>query len=278
MEQGRLYIVATPIGNLEDMTLRALRVLKEVALIAAEDTRRTRKLLSAYDIDTPLTSLFDQNEAKKSAQLISQILDGKDMAYVSDAGTPAISDPGYILVKEALSNSIRVIPIPGPSAVIASLSASGLPTDSFVFYAFLPSRPGKRKQFLQSISMEEKTMVFYESPNRLISSLKDILEILGDREASVFRELTKIYEEALRGNVSEILNSLNGRKIKGEITLVVAGAENTVPESSPEKIRDRSKALRKDTTLSTRDIADIIASEMGLSRRDVYRMVLQQDK
>ncbi|MBN2568188.1 MAG: 16S rRNA (cytidine(1402)-2'-O)-methyltransferase [Deltaproteobacteria bacterium] len=278
MEQGKLYIVATPIGNLEDITLRALRVLKEVDLIAAEDTRRTKKLLSAYDIDTPLTSLYDQNEAKKSAHLISRIQNGKDMAYVSDAGTPAISDPGYILVKEAISNSIRVIPIPGPSAVIASLSASGLPTDSFAFYAFLPSRTGKRKQFLRSVSMEEKTMVFYESPNRLISSLQDILEILGDRKVAVFRELTKIYEEVLRGHVSEILNSLNGRKIKGEITLVVAGAEKTVPELSSEQIRKLFEETRSDTVLSKRDIIDVIAKETGLKRREVYRAVIQKDE
>lgn len=277
MERGILYVVATPIGNLEDITLRAIRILKECDLIAAEDTRRTKKLLSAYDIETPLTSLYDQNEAKKSASLISKMESGKKIAYVSDAGTPAISDPGYILVREAVAHSIDVVPIPGPSAVIASLSVSGLPTDSFVFYAFLPSRSGKRKQFLESISREGRTMVFYESPNRLISSLHDIHTILGDRKVVIFRELTKIYEEAFRGSVSTVLDSLRERKIKGEITLLIAGAEKSAPEFSPKKIRERFKALRMDATLSTRDIVDVIAEEMGLPRKEVYRVALQQD-
>jgi len=277
MERGTLYVVATPIGNLEDITLRAIRILRECDLIAAEDTRRTKKLLSAYDIGTPLTSLYDQNEAKKSASLISKMESGKKIAYVSDAGTPAISDPGYILVREAIAHSIDVVPIPGPSAVIASLSVSGLPTDSFVFYAFLPSRSGKRRQFLKSISREGRTMVFYESPNRLISALHDIHTILGDRKVVIFRELTKIYEEAFRGSVSTILDSLREKKIKGEITLLIAGAEKSVPEFSPEKIRERFEALRMDATLSTRDIVDVIAEEMGLPRKEVYRVALQQD-
>ncbi len=278
MEEGTLYIVATPIGNLEDITLRALRILKECDLIAAEDTRRTKKLLSAYDIATPLTSLYDQNEAKKSPHLISQMQRGKKIAYVSDAGTPAISDPGYILVRETVAHSISVIPIPGPSAVITSLCASGLPTDSFVFYAFLPSRSGKRRQFLQSIIAEEKTMVFYESPNRLISALRDILTIMGDRKVVIFRELTKIYEEALRGPVSTLLESLKERKIKGEITLIIAGAEKITPEFSPERIRECFEVLRRDATLSTRDIVDIISEETGLAKKDVYREVLQFSK
>ncbi len=277
MERGILYVVATPIGNLEDITLRAIRVLKECDLIAAEDTRRTKKLLSAYDIETPLTSLYDQNEAKKSASLISKMASGKKIAYVSDAGTPAISDPGYILVREAVARSIDVVPIPGPSAVIASLSVSGLPTDSFVFYAFLPSRSGKRRRFLESISREGRTMAFYESPNRLISSLHDIHAILGDRKVVIFRELTKIYEEAFRGSVSTVLDSLRERKIKGEITLLITGAEKSAPEFSPEKIRERFKALRMDATLSTRDIVDVIAEEMDLPRKEVYRVALQQD-
>jgi 16S rRNA (cytidine1402-2'-O)-methyltransferase len=278
MKQGILYIVATPIGNLEDITLRALRILKEVDIIAAEDTRRTKKLLSAYGITTPLISLHDQNEAKKSPRLIARMQSGKTVACVSDAGTPAISDPGYILVRDAIAHGITVVPLPGPSAAIASLSASGLPTDSFVFHAFLPSRSGKRKQFLTSVRTEEKTMVFYESPNRLVSTLSDIYTIMGDRKAVIVRELTKIYEEILRGSVAALLDSLKEREIKGEITLIIAGAEKTAPEFSPEKIRQRSEALRKDTTLSTRDIADIIASETGLSRRDVYRVVLQQEE
>lgn len=275
MEQGTLYIVATPIGNLEDITLRALRILKECDLIAAEDTRRTRKLLSAYDIPTPLTSLYDQNEAKKSLSLVAQIQSGKTVAYVSDAGTPAISDPGYILTKEAIAHSIPVVPIPGPSAVIASLSASGLPTDSFVFFAFLPSRPGKRRQFLQSITGEEKTMVCYESPNRLVAALQDILTILGDRQVAVFRELTKLYEEVFRGTVTTVLESLKGRKLKGEITLIITGAPKSISQYSPEDIQKRYESLRLDGTLSTRDIVEIIAKDMSLPKKEVYAIVLR---
>ena len=275
MEQGTLYIVATPIGNLEDITLRALRVLRECDLIAAEDTRRTRKLLAAYDIKTSLTSLHDQNEAQKSTSLITEMQSGKSVACVSDAGTPAISDPGYVLVREAIARGIRVVPIPGPSAVIAALSASGLPTDSFVFHAFLPSRSGKRRQFLQSVAGEEKTMVCYESPNRLVAALHDILSILGDRTVVVFRELTKLYEEVFRGTVTDVLASVEGKKVKGEITLIIRGAASGVPHWSPEDIEKRYKALRRDATLSTRDIIHIITKEMNLPRKEVYRIVQQ---
>jgi len=277
MEQGTLYIVATPIGNLEDITLRALRVLKECDLIAAEDTRRTRKLLSAYDIKTPLTSLYDQNEAKKCTSLITEMQSGKSVACVSDAGTPAISDPGYVLVRETVARGIRVVPIPGPSAVIAALSASGLPTDSFVFHAFLPSRSGKRRQFLQSVASEEKTMVCYESPNRLAAALHDILSILGDREVVLFRELTKLYEEVFRGTVADVLASVKGKTVKGEITLIIRGAAKGVSQWSPENIQERCQSLQRDTTLSTRDIVEIIAEEMDLSRKEVYRVVLRMN-
>ena len=196
---GTLYVVATPIGNLEDITLRAIRILKEVRLIAAEDTRRTRILLDKYGISTPLTSLYDQNEAKKSGLLIARLLEGEDVAYVSDAGTPGISDPGYILVREAVSLGIRVAPVPGASALIAALSVSGLPMDSFIFLGFLPSKSMRRRQLLTSLREEERTLIFYESPHRLLASLNDIAALLGDREVVVSREMTKIYEEFLRG-------------------------------------------------------------------------------
>jgi 16S rRNA (cytidine1402-2'-O)-methyltransferase len=196
---GTLYVVATPIGNLEDITLRAIRILKEVRLIAAEDTRRTRILLDKYEISTPLTSLYDQNEAKKSGLLIARLLKGEDVAYVSDAGTPGISDPGYILVREAVSRGIRVAPIPGASALIAALSVSGLPMDSFVFLGFLPSKSMRRRKLLTSLREDERTLIFYESPHRLLASLKDIAAVLGDREMVVSREMTKIHEKFLRG-------------------------------------------------------------------------------
>lgn len=275
MKKGTLYIVSTPIGNLEDITLRALRVLREVQLIAAEDTRRTKKLLNAYQIRTPLTSLYDHNELEKSSFLISRIGDGVNVAYVSDAGTPGISDPGYILVNLAIENQINVVPIPGISAVITALSVSGLPMDHFVFNGFLPSRANKRKQFLELLKDESRTMVFYESPNRLVSTLRDIEEILGNREVVVSRELTKVFEEILRGNVRKIIDSLQERAIKGEITLVVAGKDETPPRVSNEEIKIRFEKLHEDLELTTRDIVEIISRETGTSKRMVYRQVLK---
>lgn len=275
MKKGTLYIVSTPIGNLEDITLRALRVLREVQLIAAEDTRRTKKLLNAYQIGTPLTSLYDHNELEKSDFLIPKISDGMDVAYVSDAGTPGISDPGYILLNRAIENHIKVVPVPGISAVIAALSVSGLPMDKFVFNGFLPSRANKRRQFLEFLKDESRTMVFYESPNRLLSTLRDIEKIMGNREVVVSRELTKVFEEILRGDVGKIMDSLQERVVKGEITLVVAGKEKTPRQFSDEEIRIRVEKLSEDLELTTRDIVDVISRETGLSKRRVYKQVLK---
>jgi len=205
--QGNLYIVATPIGNLEDVTFRAVKILREVQLVAAEDTRRTRKLLNAYQINTPLTSLFEHNELKKSGVIIAKILAGENVAYVSDAGTPGISDPGYLLIREALALDINIISIPGACAAIAALSVSGLPTNSFVFHGFLPVKSGKRRHFIKSLEDETKTMIFYESPNRLMATLRDMLAILGNRRVVVSRELTKIYEETARGTLAEVVDA-----------------------------------------------------------------------
>ncbi|MBN2538610.1 MAG: 16S rRNA (cytidine(1402)-2'-O)-methyltransferase [Deltaproteobacteria bacterium] len=274
MHKGILYIVATPIGNLEDITLRAIRILKEVRLIAAEDTRRTKILLDAYGIDTPLTSLHDRNELKKGVHLIAKLNDGMDIAYVSDAGTPGISDPGYLFVTQAIAQSIKVVPLPGPVAAIAALNVSGLPMDSFVFFAFLPTRRGKRRQLLESIKEESKTMVFYESPNRLVATLQDVNEILGDRQIAVSRELTKIYEETMRGTVREVSESLRGKKIKGEITLVISGAARDRSGRSAEEIRARFQEARKDSESSTRDIIDALSEEMDMPRKEIYRQVL----
>ncbi|HOO91336.1 MAG TPA: 16S rRNA (cytidine(1402)-2'-O)-methyltransferase [Syntrophales bacterium] len=275
MHKGTLYIVATPIGNLEDITLRAIRTLKEVGLIAAEDTRRTKILLDTYGIDTPLTSLHDRNELKKSVHLIEKLNDGTDIAYVSDAGTPGISDPGYIFVNKAIAESISVVPIPGPVAAIAALNVSGLPMDSFVFFAFLPTRSGKRRQLLESIKDETKTMVFYESPNRLAATLQDVNDILGNREITVSRELTKIYEETLRGTVREVSKSFRGKKIKGEITLVISGAPRDSSGRSAEEIRARFQEARKDPESSTRDIIHALSEEMGMPRKEIYRHVIE---
>jgi 16S rRNA (cytidine1402-2'-O)-methyltransferase len=220
---GMLYIVSTPIGNREDITLRALRILKEVDLIAAEDTRHTLLLLKHFGIQTPLTSYFEGNELRKKEFILSKLKQGSQIALVSDAGTPGISDPGFRLIQTAIENQIPIVPIPGPSAVIAALSVSGLPTDSFLFKGFLPHKSKKRRDLLKQLEEVKATLIFYESPHRLTESLRDILDVLGDRGMVLTRELTKVYEEVLRGKVNEIINQIGERKLKGEMTLVISG-------------------------------------------------------
>ncbi len=228
LSRGTLYIVSTPIGNLEDITLRALRILKEVDLIAAEDTRHTGLLLKHFGIQKPLTSYFEGNELKKREWILSRLKQGDRIALVSDAGTPGISDPGFRLIQIAIENQIPIVPIPGPSAVITALSVSGLPTDAFLFKGFLPHKSKKRKDLLKQLAETKETLIFYESPHRLTETLRDILDILGDREIVLTRELTKFYEEILRGKVSEIQHQLAEKKIKGEITLVISGKTRRV--------------------------------------------------
>jgi 16S rRNA (cytidine1402-2'-O)-methyltransferase len=273
-QQGKLYIVATPIGNLEDISLRAIRVLKEVHLIAAEDTRRTKKLLSAYQIDTRITSLYDHNESRKSGAIIATIKEGYDIAYVSDAGTPGISDPGYLLVQEALAHDVPVISVPGACAAIAALSVSGLPADSYVFYGFLPAKSGKKQHFLKSLENETKTMVFYESPKRLMGTLQDLLTVLGNRRIAVTRELTKIYEEIVRGPSAEVIEAFGDRAIKGEITIIVAGKGKTEMPFTGEDIR-RLLAHYDRETLSNRDLINKISRDLGVPKNFVYREVMK---
>jgi 16S rRNA (cytidine1402-2'-O)-methyltransferase len=222
-EKGTLYIVSTPIGNMEDITLRALRILKEVDLIAAEDTRRTGLLLKHFGIQAPLTSYFEGNELKKKEFILAKLKEGKNVALVSDAGTPGVSDPGFRLIQLAIENQLPIVPIPGSSAVITALSVSGLPTDAFLFKGFLPHKSKKRTDLLKELENVRETLIFYESPHRISETLRDILEILGDREIVLTRELTKVYEEIIRGKVSEILNQIGDRTLKGEITLVISG-------------------------------------------------------
>jgi 16S rRNA (cytidine1402-2'-O)-methyltransferase len=221
--KGMLYIVSTPIGNREDITLRALRILREVDLIAAEDTRHTSLLLKHFGIQKPLTSFFEGNELRKRDFILSKLKQGDQIALVSDAGTPGISDPGFRLIRAAVENEIPIVPIPGPSALIAALSVSGLPTDAFLFKGFLPHKMKKRRDLLKELEDVRETLIFYESPHRISEALRDICELMGDRKIVLTRELTKIYEEVLRGKVTEIQRQIGGKKLKGEITLLVSG-------------------------------------------------------
>lgn len=270
---GILYVVATPIGNLEDITLRALRILKEVDQIAAEDTRHTRKLLTHFDIPTPTISYYKEKEQERSTVIINKLLNGKNVALVSDAGTPGISDPGSILVQKAVSENIRVEPIPGPSSLTAALSVAGIGDNSFVFLGFAPFRKKQRQDLLLSLSHEKKYLVFFEAPHRLQSFLQDCSSILGDRELLWCRELTKMHEEHYRGRISSILPNLIDKKIKGESVLIISGAKNA-PEMSDKEIKVLLMTYKKSGKWSLKDAVRQVTKENNLSRSAVYRLAL----
>lgn len=269
---GVLYVVATPIGNLEDITLRALRVLKEVDLIAAEDTRHTRHLLGHCGIKTALTSYHEHNERAKAQNLVERLQRGENIALVCDAGTPAISDPGYRLVFAALAAGIQVTPIPGPTALTAAISASGLPSDRFVFEGFLPAKLQERKNRLQELRNEGRTLVFYEAPHRLKQTLDDLEQILGERDIVVARELTKVYEEFLRGQISSVRDQLAEREVKGEIVLLVQGAPATAAASEKE-IEEEIRRLAAQG-MGVKAISDLLGANYRVSKRQVYRLAL----
>ena len=269
-----MYLDSTPIGNLEDMTFRAIRVLKEVDLIACEDTRRTRILLEHYGIKAALTSLYDEIERKKGEALVGKLMDGRSLAYVSDAGTPLISDPGYHLVRLAIEAGIPVVPVPGPSAVITALSVSGLPSDRFAFFGFLPEKTGRRQSFLRKLKDLPMTLVFYESPRRIVGTLKDIRNLLGERHVVVTRELTKLFEEVIRGRAGDVIGKLESGAVKGEITLLVEGAREKSLVGDGE-IEALFRKLEQQGKFSTRDVAGKIAGELDLPRKRVYEVVLK---
>lgn len=273
---GTLYIVATPIGHLEDITLRAIRTLKDVDVIAAEDTRHTQTLLRHLSIDTPLTSYHEHNERAKTGQLVARLERGESIALVSDAGTPAISDPGYRLVVEATRLGIRVVPIPGPSALIAALSAGGLPTDGFNFRGFLPARKRERRSKLQEFRDNRYSIVVYEAPHRLKESLDDIHEIFGDRRMVLARELTKLHEEILRGRISEVIAEVSQREIRGEVTLIIEGSSDVNPPSE-EALRDEIAKLAGEG-MRVKEIAEIIGEKYGYSKREIYGLALEQGR
>ena len=271
-QPGTLYVVATPIGNLEDLTLRAVRVLREVALIACEDTRRTARLLQAHQISTPTTSFFEHNERWKGERILRAVREGRDVALVSDAGTPGISDPGFRLVREARAEGLAVVPVPGASAAVAALSVSGLPTDHFLFVGFLPARTHARRQALEGLASQRETLVVYEAPTRVLATLSDMIELWGDRDAFLCREATKIHEEYVRGSLSALRARLAQRpEVKGEIVLVVEGAgEPTVPDADAETVYAALAA----EGLTRREAVKETARRLGLPAREVYRRVL----
>lgn len=273
---GTLYVVATPIGNLEDITLRALRVLKEVGLIAAEDTRKTLKLLSHYDIHTPLESYHRHSGPAKLERLL-ELLETRDLALVSEAGMPGISDPGQELIRAAIARGIRVVPVPGPSALVTALVISGLPTDRFLYLGFLPRVRSDRRRLLESVRLLPFTLVAFEAPHRLLASLADLEETLGDRPAAAARELTKLHEEVVRGRISELRAVFESRAPRGEITLVVGPPE--APPAPEERVdRDQLVALARmlrSEGLSGREAVRRLVEVSGASRREAYQAWLE---
>jgi 16S rRNA (cytidine1402-2'-O)-methyltransferase len=270
---GLLYLVATPIGNLEDITYRAVRVLREADLIACEDTRQTSKLLAHYDIRTPTISYHEHNEAQRAGELAARLGAGATIALVSDAGTPLVSDPGYRLVKTAIESGISVQPVPGASAALAALAASGLPTDTFRFCGFLPPKPGQRAKTLEALAEEHATLIFYEAPHRILEALEAIAKALGPRPVVVARELTKIHEEFLRGTAAEIRAQLAARDaVKGEMTVLVGRASGPAPDPTP--VDKAVEALLQAGT-PRMDAIKQVARRRGMSKREVYEKLFR---
>jgi 16S rRNA (cytidine1402-2'-O)-methyltransferase len=269
---GTLYLVATPIGNLEDMSPRAVRILREARLIAAEDTRHTRQLLTHFDIHTPLTSYYEHNKLTKQDAILSALAQG-DVALVSDAGTPAINDPGYELVKAAIDAGHAVSPVPGPSAPIAALAASGLPTDAFLYLGYLPRKTSERKALCEQISQHPYTLIFLESPHRVLESLTDLQAFLGDREMAAARELTKVYEQVVRGRISQVKAHFIENEPRGEFVLVVGGgkAEEQVQWSEADLTAAVESALK--TAKPAKELATELAEQSGWNKRDVYALI-----
>jgi len=276
--KGKLFVVGTPIGNLEDITLRAIRVLKEADLIACEDTRRTQQLLNHYQIHTPTLSYHEHNEMTRAPELVIKLAEGNNIALVSDAGMPVVSDPGFRLVHLAVRHAIPVVPVPGASAFVAALAASGLPVDKFRFLGFLPSKKAARRRMLEENKSSTKTLVFYEAPHRILEMLRDVRDILGERDVVLAREVTKVHEEFWRGTVSALLERAKGKAIKGEITLLVGGATatgETKPAESP--IQSEIQALMAERGVDERAALKAAAKARGISRSQAYRL-LQSEK
>jgi 16S rRNA (cytidine1402-2'-O)-methyltransferase len=270
--QGTLYLVATPIGNLEDITFRALRVLREAGVIACEDTRHTAKLLQHYGIEKPTVSYHEHNEAARAEELVARLEEGVNVAQVSDAGMPGISDPGYRVVRLAIEHGISVVPVPGPAAAITALAASGLPTDSFQFLGFLPARSGERRSLLESLRDAELTTIVYEAPHRIVETMKDMVATLGaERPVVLARELTKVHEAFIRGSAAEVLASLQQREVKGEITVLIGKAAEGAPRAQKKNLVSRLQEIMREQQLDESTALKVLAKEQGISKSEAYR-------
>ena len=275
---GCLYLVATPIGNLEDITLRAVRILKEADVIACEDTRQTQKLLQHYGIRKEMVSYHEHNELTRSPELVIELEQGARVALVSDAGTPGISDPGHRLVTLCLRHHIPVVPIPGPSALVAALGASGLPTDEFLFVGFLPPRSGARRKALDALRAESRTLIFYEAPHRVVETLADAADILGPRPGVIAREVTKIHEEFLRGPLPELLEAARKRAPRGEITLLIGAGDPQATQQAEAgvSLKQRVEQLEAEAGVDRKAALKQAARERGLGKREAYKQLLQE--
>jgi 16S rRNA (cytidine1402-2'-O)-methyltransferase len=276
---GCLYLVATPIGNLEDISLRALRVLKEADFIACEDTRQTMKLLAHYDIQKRMVSYHEHNEITRAPEIVIDLEQGAKVALVSDAGTPAISDPGHRLVSLCVRHGIKVVPVPGASAFVAALAASGMPIEEFSFIGFLPSRQTERRKALRALAAEPRTLALYEAPHRLLDTLEDALEILGNRPAVVAREVTKVYEEFLRGHLEQLLADVRKKAPRGEITLLIGPADGeavhaATPAAAAVPLARRVEEVMKERNVDGKAALKVVARERGLTRREAYKQLL----
>jgi 16S rRNA (cytidine1402-2'-O)-methyltransferase len=278
-EAGTLYVVSTPIGNLEDITLRALKVLGDVERIAAESVDHTRVLCERYGIKTRLTPYNQHNRKSRGPELLRQLKSGRDVALVTNAGAPGVSDPGVFLVSRALNEGIRVSPVPGPSAVTAALSAAGLRAERFLFYGFLSQKQGRRRKELKALENQPHTLVFFEAPHRLVASLEDMLDVFGDRPLVLFKEMTKMFEQVMGGTLGDLLERVRSAgEIRGEYTLVVAGREKREEAGLDQEIEERIDHMLKSGGMSVRDMAQEISSETGLDYRNVYRACIQRKR
>jgi 16S rRNA (cytidine1402-2'-O)-methyltransferase len=272
--KGTLYIVSTPVGNLEDITLRAIRTLGEVDIIAAEDTRHSVKLLNHLGIRKPMISYWREKEQVRSDEIIKRLHAGQSIALISDAGTPGISDPGAVLIKKAIEENIQIVSIPGPSAFVAALSVSGLPTDQFTFLGFLPSRTAQRKKFLREVYLEQRTLIFYEAPHRIVDTLLDMSHIFGERRSALVKEITKFHEDVVRGSITEIIEEVQKTTIAGEYVIIVEGWSGMNKLITEDVLSELHTCMRKG--LGRKEAVKRIAETFGLSKKELYKKSLDE--